>query len=66
MMKVKIISVDTNGSFFCHLSDRLNGEIESWLKDNADVKLVSVTPAFHNVNDEDTPVAVMTATIIYE
>lgn len=65
-MKVKIISVDTNFSFFCHLNDRLNDEIERWLDDHADVKLVSVTPAFHNVNDEDTSVAVMTATIIYE
>lgn len=65
-MKVKIISVDTALSLFCQLNDCLNCEIERWLDDHTDVKLVSVTPAFHNVNDGDTSVVVMTATIIYE
>lgn len=64
-MQVKFISVDTNSYFFHGLTDGLNEKINEWLSENPDIKLASVTPAFHNVVDGDNNVVVMTATIIY-
>jgi len=64
-MKVKLISVDTNHCYFHRLTDALNEALNEWLNENPSIDLVSVTPAFHNVEDGDDNIAVMTATIIY-
>ena len=64
-MQVKFISVDTNSCFFHNLTDSLNEKVNEWLGENSNIELVSITPAFHNVKDDDTNVVVMTATIIY-
>ena len=65
-MQVKLISVDTNGCFFHRLTDDLNEKVNEWLGENPNIELVSVTPTFNNVKDDnDDNVVVMTATIIY-
>ena len=65
-MQVKLISVDTNGCFFRRLTDVLNEKVNEWLGENPNIELVSVTPTFNNVKDDnDDNVVVMTATIIY-
>ena len=64
-MQVKLISVDTNGCYFHRLTDNLNEKINEWLDENPNIELVSVTPMFSNVKDDDNDVVVMTATIIY-
>ncbi len=65
-MQVKLISVDTNGCFFHRLTDALNEKVNEWLGENPNIELVSVTPTFNNVKDDnDDNVVVMTATIIY-
>ena len=65
-MQVKLISVDTNGCFFNRLTDDLNEKVNEWLGENPYIELVSVTPTFNNVKDDnDDNVVVMTATIIY-
>ena len=65
-MQVKLISVDTNGCFFHRLTDALNEKVNEWLGENPKIELVSVTPTFNNVQDDnDDNVVVMTATIIY-
>lgn len=66
-MKVKIISVDTTSCFFHNLTESLDKKITNWLEDNSGVKIISVTPNFHNVTEPDSDmVAIITATIIYE
>ena len=65
-MQVKLISVDTNGYFFRRLTEALNEKVNEWLGENPNIELVSVTPTFNNVIDNnDDNVVVMTATIIY-
>ena len=65
-MQIKLISVDTNGCFFHRLTDALNEKVNEWLGENPNIELVSVTPTFNNVKDDnDDNVVVMTATIIY-
>ena len=65
-MSVKLISVDTNSCFFHKLTDNLNEKVNEWLGENPNIELVSVTPTFHNVQDDnDDNVVIMTATIIY-
>lgn len=66
-MKVKIISADTNSCFFHRLTANLDEQVSDWVEENPDVKIISVTPSFHNVTEPDSEmVALMTATIIYE
>lgn len=65
-MQVKLISVDTNSCFFHRLTDALNEKVNEWLGENPNIELVSITPTFNNVKDDnDDNVVVMTATIIY-
>lgn len=65
-MSVKLISVDTNSCFFHRLTDNLNEKVNEWLDKNPNIELISVTPTFNNVNDDnDDNVVIMTATIIY-
>lgn len=64
-MQVKLISVDTNSYFFHRLTDALNEKVNEWLGESPNIELVSVTPTFNNVKDDDNDVVVMTATIIY-
>lgn len=65
-MQVKLISVDTHSCFFHNLTDDLNEKVNEWLGENPNIELVSVTPTFNNVNDDnDDNVVIMTATIIY-
>lgn len=65
-MSVKLISVDTNSCFFHKLTDNLNEKVNEWLDKNPNIELISVTPTFNNVNDDnDDNVVIMTATIIY-
>ena len=64
-MQVKLISVDTNSCFFHRLTDALNEKVNEWLGENPNIELVSITPTFNNVKDDDNDVVVMTAAIIY-
>ena len=65
-MSVKLISVDTNSCFFHRLTDYINEKVYEWLEKNTNIELISVTPTFNNVNDDnDDNVVIMTATIIY-